>query len=185
MNFAYLLLLFRGVSSAFTQTNDKHLLSKLNLDNFFIGFFRVFISALILLLPIYLMGEFHHLSNIRFLTYTFANVFGNVINILLIYKVTKKYDISYVATIKTTQPFIYTIISFFILGEVLNKNALIGLSLVVLGSIVLEKSRLDKKEKFNLLNSGWPIILLQIVIAATITSFSKIAVIEASPLIYI
>ncbi|MGD9637730.1 MAG: EamA family transporter [Alphaproteobacteria bacterium] len=167
------------------QTNDKHILSKLKLNEMFAAFYRVFLPSLILSLPLYFLGEYHHLSNIKFIQYTLANVAGNIINTLLWYFIIKKFDISYIAIIKTTQPFIFAVISFFILDEVLSKITILGLFAVILGSIFLEKSRLEKNKKFRFMKSGWPLILLQMIIAGIITNFSKMAVLETSPLIYI
>jgi len=185
MNPAYLLVLLRGFAIALMSINDKRNISKLNLDYFFIGFWRTFTPAILLTLPLFFLNQYPYLANTKFLMYTLVNVSGNVFCILIMYYCIRRFDVSYISIVRTSQPLIFSIVSFLILGETLSSLALIGIFLIVIGDIILEKSRLKKSEKFNLLKSGIPMIILHITIAAIITNFSKMAVLEADAPIYL
>jgi uncharacterized membrane protein len=144
------------------------------------------IPAVLLLPWVFWSGSFTSLENPIFVQAILGNVAFNIAGQVSFIIAVKRFDISYVTALKATTPVLFGIFSFIFLGETLSPIAFAFISLVVAGCLLLEISKKTKLSFTGFLKeSGWPLLLFHICMAAIATVFSKIAVTNGNPEAYI
>jgi len=176
----YLLAILTGIVYAFQKINDKNIISKFHLDYMYMGVYRNLIPLIILSFPFVFMNHIHYLFNPVFILYIFIMSILNISKTLLYYMSLKRFDVSYISIIETSTPLFMTMIAFIFLQEKLGVSSIIGLILVIIGNVFLEISRLKHIGHFDIKKSGWPFIVIIMILSGFIGVVSKKAILIGS-----
>ena len=115
-----------------------------------------------------------------------ASVFGST-GFLFIAKAVRHMDISIVSPLMTFSPAIVVVLAFFILGEKITSLQLFGITLLIIGSYVLEAENRDTKKIFTktFKSNYFYYIFLALILYSFCSIFDKLILRTVSPLTYI
>ena len=176
------------LSAAFTGGRavfDKHLIGPQDIP-LPILLCMTYLCASLLTLPIaYFMGEHIALFEWSFLFPLMINVLCNVIAGVIYLKMLRRYDASLFMGIQSIEPIFVTVSAFIFVGETVSYFGLIGIFIVVIGGIFLQKSRSTEDLQSLFFHSPWIVMLIYMSLTSTATAFSKLALLHGDVFIYL
>ncbi|MCV6599519.1 MAG: DMT family transporter [Alphaproteobacteria bacterium] len=182
---SYLLAVLMGFVYAFQKVNDKRIISKLKIDYVLMGLYRNLVPLLFLTIPLLFFNQVHYLSNGLFLFYVFLLSILNISKTLLYYRALKKFDISYITVLNASTPLLMALMGVLFLKETFSLLNVLGMFVVVSGTVLLELSRVKRISRFHFRRSGWLLVVLIMILSSLIGVVSKKAILEGSVISFI
>lgn len=116
---------------------------------------RLFISAILLLLTIYVFGVNYHVTQAQFWFLSLSGFVGLVLGDTFLFRAFKEIGPRVTMLLMSSNPAMAAILAYFFLGEVLSIWGIIGMIITLAGiSIVVMDSRGNKQAKFHLTRIG-------------------------------
>ncbi len=177
--------LFSAVFLAARSIYDKHMLHAAKLSAAELSIYRYTPIALITL-PLAIYGmEYTALNNPAFLWPMIANITLNTINMLVYVRIVRNNDVSLMFGIQSLEPLLVAVIAFFLVGDTLSWLGVSSIFIIVSGCFLLQKSRDLECMQKHWRHSPWLWVLIYMTLAATATSFSRMALQSGEVLMYI